>query len=180
MTKKLRFFLLLFIGLSMAGLAAAVFINFSLKKDSKERVAPGPGAAITKVRYYGIRDSRREWELEADSAAQLKTTDPILLKGVRLVYYAKEGLAYTVRGRDGVYGVDTGEITVEGDVTVESRNGYTLKTDAPLTYTTGRRIVRTNGRIRLLSRTIEVTGAGLIMDMDTEKVSVLKDVRTVL
>lgn len=178
MKKNMRLFLSFLVGVSLIGLIITIFINFRLRKGF-ETIAHIKGATINKVRYSGTRDNRKEWELEAKSATQLKDRDVVMLESVRLVYYAKGGFDYTLTGREGSYSMDSGEITVTGDVVVVSRDGYTLLTDS-LTYSTSSKTVSTKERVSISSPKMDVTGRGLTMEVESERMSVLSEVKTVL
>ncbi len=179
MKRHLRVLLFAFVALSIAGLIATVFVSFKLKRVYEFSVSDMDGATLKKVRYSGTRDGRREWELEADSATRLEASDQLLLKNVRLVYYTKDGIRYTLKGREGTYGTGSGDITVRGDVTVVSDGDFTLETDY-LMYSSRDRTVTTDRRFHLTSDRMDVTGVGFMMEIDTERLNVLKDVRTVL
>ncbi|MBI5560193.1 MAG: LPS export ABC transporter periplasmic protein LptC [Deltaproteobacteria bacterium] len=178
MKKNLKFFLSLLVGLSLLGLVITIFVNFRLRKGY-ETIANIKGITINRVRYSGIKDNRREWELEADSATQLKGVDTVIFKNVRLVCYAKDEVSYTLTGKEGSYRMDSGDVTATGEVSVVSTDGYTLLTDS-LTYSTGLRRVNTKARVRITSPKMDVTGTGLAMDVETGRISILNDVRTVL
>jgi len=175
MKKGFRLFLFLLTGLLLSGL---LFVSLRFNKDFGKTVSVASRTSITKVQYSGIRDNRREWELTADSATQLKDRAVMVLKNVKLTYYTEQGLSYTLNGRQGSYSAEMGDITVEGGVTVLSQ-GYTMLTDS-LTYSPKLRTVNTKARIRLSSPRMDVTGVGMIIETDTENIRVLKDVRAVL
>lgn len=175
MKKGFRLFLFLLTGLLLSGL---LFVSLRFNKDFGKTVSVASRTSITKVQYSGIRGDRREWELTADSATQLKDRAVMVLKNVKLTYYTEQGLSYTLNGRQGSYSAEMGDITVEGGVTVLSQ-GYTMLTDS-LTYSPKLRTVSTKASVRLSSPRMDVTGVGMIIETDTENIRVLKDVRAVL
>ncbi|MBI3398218.1 MAG: LPS export ABC transporter periplasmic protein LptC, partial [Deltaproteobacteria bacterium] len=134
---------------------------------------------IDKARYVETKDGRKEWELEADSAQYFKDDNLIVFENVKVVFYSKDGIYYTLKGRQGRLRNDTKDIDVAGDVVATSEDGYQLKTDT-LKYTAAVRQITTKDRVVFTGHNMRIEGIGLLADMATERVSVLAKVKTVL
>lgn len=177
-----------FVLLSLAGLLGIVFFNFVLKPgyDVSPLSMLDSGVTIEKIRYTGYSaedQGRREWELEADSATMLKEKDLTVFAGVKVVFFSKDGKTYTLRGSEAEYNKSSGVIFVTGDVTLVTVGGvgdtYKLATES-LKYSTLAKRLTSTEHVDIRSRSVHVTGVGLEIDVEEERLSVLKDVRTVI
>jgi LPS export ABC transporter protein LptC len=188
MKRKLRISLICFVLLSLAGLFGIVLVNYKVKpgdEASSSRIQD-LGVTIEKVRYSGYSGEdpgRLEWELEADSATRLKEEDLTVFSDVKVIFFSKDGTTFTLRGRECTYNERTEIILVSGDVTIVTvglgGNDYKLATDS-LKYSTRSKELTSTERVELKSQAMSVTGVGLKMDIDGGKLSILKDVRTVI
>ncbi|HHL39020.1 MAG TPA: LPS export ABC transporter periplasmic protein LptC [Deltaproteobacteria bacterium] len=187
MNRRLKGFLVTFIVLSVAALAALSLVNGRIKREvnairmTVDREA-GMGVKIDNVRYSGMKEGRREWELEAETATYYKGEDLAVLDDVKAVLYSEAG-TYTLRGREGRYFGSAGRIDVSGGVTVVSveagGGGYRLETER-ISYFTDEKRISTDDEVRLFSAAFDVDGVGLRIDIDEGRLTVLDDVKTVL
>ena len=184
MNKNIRSFLLVFVVLCAFGLVASVWVGFkgddtaetSGKVSTIEKL---PDATIENVRYSGSKGDEREWELEADRAEHTKDSDLIVLTMVKFLYFTDNKLISTLTGKEGTYSESTGDIRIRGNVKVVSTEGYRLSTEA-LDYSTETKLVTTDERVKISTDGLVITGKGLEMDVDGGKITVLKDVTTIL
>jgi LPS export ABC transporter protein LptC len=188
MKRKLRILLLGFIVLSLAGLIGIVLVNFVITPGHKSLPfkIQDSGVTIEKIRYTGYSaedQGRREWELEADSATLLEKGDLTVFTDVKVVFFSKDGKTYTLMGREGNYNKRSGLISVAGEVTLvtEGSEGdtYRLETES-LEYSTQSKMLTSAEHVEISSRAMRVTGVGLKIDVKEGRLSVLKDVRTVI
>jgi LPS export ABC transporter protein LptC len=190
MKRKLRIFLLGFVLLSIAGLFGIVYVKNSSEPETRYEEPPSraqeTSAVIGKVRYAGYSGEdrgQRQWELEAESATRLKKEDLTVFIDVKVVFYSKGGTIYTLRGQEGSYREETGEIRVTGDVRMDAVGGgsgsYNIETDG-IKYSTRSKEVTSSDPVRIRYKAMEVTGVGLEIDLDVGRCSILKDVRTVI
>ena len=168
-----------FIALSIAGLVAVMLLHRQPEnllrvglKDNKIEVK------IDKVHYSGNKGGRIEWVLDADSATQSEGGDLIVLEKLKLVFYAKNGQSYTLTAKEGRYRESKGEIEVEKDVIVESDDGYRMNTDR-LKYFINSSVLSTDDRVVITSKGMDVTGIGLVSDVDKSRTVIKKDIKAV-
>ncbi len=177
--KRIRVFLFLFIVSSVGVLGGFILsMDYGVRYTSVEPVGDG-GVRIEEVRYSGIKDGFKEWELQAGSATYFERDGVTLFDDVRIVFYARNGVSYTLRAKKGRYTERAGRIEVSGDVVIVSDDGYTLNTSA-LTYLTEKKVVTSDKEVRITSQGMEIEGTGLLIEVEKERFRILKDVKTVL
>ena len=182
---KLNLKPILAIALISAVLATGVFLYINSRMYYKggfsaEKIeSSAADIRIEKARYVETRDGREEWEVEADSALYFKADNITVFENVKVIFYSKNGISYTLVGKKGRLKNDTKDMDVAGDVVVTSADGYELRTDS-LRYTAGMKQISTKDRVVFTGPNMKIEGVGFLADMLTERVSVLADVRTVL
>jgi LPS export ABC transporter protein LptC len=188
MKRKLRISLMGVVLLSLVGLFGIVIVNYKVKPghEATSSRVQDLGVTIEKVHYSGYsgeEPGRREWELEADSLTRLKEEDLTVFTGVKVVFFSKDGTTFTLRGRECTYNERTGVILVSGNVTIVTvglgGKNYKLTTDS-LKYATRSKELTSTEQVEIKSQAMSITGVGFEMDVDGEKLSILKDVRTVI
>ncbi len=179
MNRKLRITLSVFIALSVAGLIILVFLRHQPKnilkvalKDNKIEVK------IDKVHYSGNKGGRVEWVLDAESAKRSGNGDLLVLDTLKLIFYTKAGKTYTLTAKKGQYKESTGEIEVSGNVVVESEDGLSLKTER-LKYSMNAKEITTEERVFITSKNMDVTGVGLLSEVDRGKIFLQKNIKAV-
>jgi LPS export ABC transporter protein LptC len=182
MTRKVRILVAAFAIASVIGLTALVTIRYMAKKGFEVVITADDkiGVKVSDIHYSRIREGRTEWVLDADSAASFTGGDEMLFDSVTLVFYAKDGSAYTLKAREAAFSESTGEVHAVGDVLVESEDGsYRLTTDS-LKYSSKDRHATTGDRVEILAKGLQVEGEGLIVKIDEEKIFILNDVKALL
>lgn len=180
MNRKIRIFLSAFIALSIAGLAALVIVHYQTKDKYKIVFNEDKQVSvkIDKVHYSGTKEGRIEWVLDAESAVRSKNTDMVVLDTVKLVFYAKNGTPYTLKAKEGKFRESTGEVTATGGVTVESKEGYKLAVENA-EYMMKTKKITSKDHVEITSDRIDVKGEGLLVDVDTGTLEILKNVKAV-
>lgn len=180
MNRKIRISLSAFIALSLASLAILVFLHYQTKNTIKVTFTEDKkfGVKIDKVHYSGTKEGRVEWVLDAESAKRSKDDDLTVLNTVTAVFYMKNGSTLTVRADEGRYSESTGDINASGNVSVESKEGYSLKTET-LRFSTKSRQITTDDPVKITSGGIDIDGTGLLVEIDSGKLVVLKKVKAV-
>jgi LPS export ABC transporter protein LptC len=75
------------------------------------------------------REKEREWELWSDEALSFRALDRWKLKDVKVIFFGKNGVHFTVTGKTGVVETKTKNMKVEGNVVTRSSNGYVFKSE---------------------------------------------------
>ncbi|MBI5327312.1 MAG: LPS export ABC transporter periplasmic protein LptC [Deltaproteobacteria bacterium] len=181
MKHKIKLILAVFLIASVSTIGIALYINSIMHKDLSG-VAVRLSTAdirIEKAMYAETRDGQKEWELEADSAQYFKNDNLTLFENVKVVFYSKNAINYTLEGKTGKLRNDTKDMDIFGDVVVTSADGYQLQTDS-VKYTAVVKQISTKDKVIFTGPNIRIDGIGFLADMVTERASVLANVRTVL
>ncbi|MBI5344342.1 MAG: LPS export ABC transporter periplasmic protein LptC [Deltaproteobacteria bacterium] len=178
--RKIRFFFLAFVVLSVIAVAASVMMRsgrnaYKVEFTEDKKI----GVRIDNVHYSSNRNGRVEWTLEAASAVRMKDDDTAILDEVDMVFYAKDGASYRLKAKKARFRESIGELTAEGDVTVTSASGVGLKTEK-IKYSVKTARVTSNERVELRALGMVVTGVGLLSEIDNGRFFLFKDVKAVL
>ncbi len=160
------------------------YINYSIKGKLPVTVAgfektPEGAVRFEKLHYSAQKEGRLFWELDAGSATYNKADDLMKLEGVEVKFYTDDGAIHTVRSDYGGYKGETGFIEVSGDVRVDTKEGYTLRTER-LRYISSSNEIKTDEDVEFTGTGIRVTGTGFEMEIESGSFKMLKDVRTYL
>ena len=113
---------------------------------------------LSGVKYTQSRDGKPQWELVANGVHQV-ADGPAKLMGVKLTYYAEDGKIIVLTADTGVYEDSTRNVTLEGNVVVNTSDGNhldthalqwnqkseTLKGEGDVTMTRGGSVIRGKG-----------------------------------
>lgn len=181
MKSKIRLVSAIFLIIVVFIIGALLYINSKMHKGLSGSIVKFSNAdiRIEKARYVETKDGKKEWELEADSAQYFKSDNLIIFDNVKVTFYSKGGMSYTIKGKQGRLRNDTKDIDISGAVTAASADGYQLKTDT-LQYREAVKQISTRDKVVFTGPNMKIEGEGFLADMVTERASVLANVRTVL
>ncbi len=150
--------------------------GFEVVLNADEKI----GLKISDIHYSRTREGRTEWVLDADSAASFTGGDELLFNSVTLTFYGEDGSTYSLKADKGNFSESTGDVYASGNVLIESEDGsYSLKTES-LKYSSTDRNATTDDRVEILAEDMRIEGEGLVVDIDTEKLYILNDVKVIL
>lgn len=151
------------------------------------RELPKTGAPI-KMKDYRLKETdgmKLTWMLDADMAEIYNTKNIIQFFGIKTRVNTNDlkGTYYDISASKGVYYTDTSKIVMNGDVSIDTSNGYTFSTDAVL-YDAKTKNVNTDFKVTAFGpkkskEPIFVEGVGLLGDINKGIFSISKDVKTV-
>ena len=178
--KRLRAFLGVII---LGSLAMVAIMTWRTMAPPMEKNGPPPTTQadlkLDRVHYTETRDGVKEWELEAISAQYFKEESTILFDKVKATFFGKEGQAYTLVGEKGKFNPQTKAMELFDGVQLESSDGYQMRTRS-LKYEAGKRELRTADAVEIDGPQLRVEGIGLIVDLDGQRLQVLRQVTTTL
>lgn len=181
MNLKVRRFVAAFVVFSVIALLILLIANYrgegGLKVTAPE--TRNIGVKMDRVRYSSSREGRTEWELEAEEATRLKNEDVMRLRSVSLRYYPATGKPYVLKSREGALMESAGVMSAEGDVVLTFEGGYELRTSR-LDYSMKKREMTSDEEARILSKGMDITGRGIVIEPDKGRVRLLKDVKAVI
>ena len=181
MKRIIKLILVIFLVAAVFAVGTFLYINNKIQKGLHGTLVKSNKAdiRIEKARYTETKDGHKEWELEADSAQYFKNDNLTAFENVKVIFYSKNGVNYTLIGREGRLRNDSKDMDIVGDVVVTSTDNYQLKTDS-LQYIADVRQISTKDKVFFTGPGINIEGTGFLADMVTEMVSVFANVRTVM
>jgi len=181
MKKTAKLVLPAFIVLSFAGLIVLVILYYRTKGAHELTFTEDKdiGVKVEGLNYANTRDGRTIWRLKAVKATSFKSKELMVLEGVRLMFYPKDGEEVRMKARNGKFNEAKKVVFASGDVVVSSPSGFTLKTERLRYDTSAGRI--TSGEPVIISQgEMRVRGVGFKADVDSGTFYIMKDVRAVI
>ena len=139
---------------------------------------PGESLKISDIKYsQDYKNGEGRWELRAKEGHFFDNNQILALKDVLLKLDSFNKTSYTIKGNEGNYFRESGEIILKGDVLGRSTSGYQIKTSL-LIYRQKDNKVETDEAIRVIGPFFRVKGDGLYINLTERKFIVKKNVCT--
>jgi LPS export ABC transporter protein LptC len=180
--RRFRSFLGLIILASLCGVGGLAWYTISppgIKKISTGEPASAADLKLDRLRYTETREGVKEWELEAASAQYFKEDSSVVFEKVRAAFYGKNEQVYSLEGEKGRLDTQTKEIRAFDGVKLETSDGYRLQTRS-LQYQADKRELRTGDPVELRGPQGKITGTGLVVQLDQQRIRILRQVNVVL
>jgi LPS export ABC transporter protein LptC len=148
----------------------------SLIPDVMELV-PGVSQHIQDFRRVKVKDGRKVWEVSAQDGQYFEEDKVVVVRGPVMEWYTNDGRTVGLRGDEGRIIFDGREISrveLSGDIQV-SLADYMVHT-SNATYDQGRQLILAPGAIEVSSRALHLTGDGLEVDVERQRLSILHNV----
>ncbi len=139
----------------------------------------GADMALKSVHFTENTPEGKLWELTANTAKYMKKNEYALLDKVHILFFDKKRGTMTLTSEKGKLFTKSKDIEVFGNVVLTSMDGYVLLTDS-LHYNSKERKVFTEAPVTGEGPGIKMRGVGLTLDLETERVRLLKDVWTMM
>ena len=134
---------------------------------------------LEELHYSGTKEGRLTWELDAETASLHADEGFVHLEGIKLKLHSSDGKVHTLESREGDYNRDTGLVEVYGDVRIDSKEGYTLRTES-LSYESSTNLISSREKVEIAAPGMRVNGIGMEMEVESGSFKMLKGVRTYL
>ncbi len=178
--KKIKFILITIALLTFILVMAALVRNSLIQHDFRQpdNLPPeGVDMQLDNVHYEQTdQDASKEWELNAESAQYFKGENRIVLQSIELTFFSKEGKAYKLTADNGELYTDSKDVRVSGNVFALTEEGYQVQTDS-FQYNAEESKLFTNDRVTLKSKELDMTGKGMVVDLEKEKLYILGEVK---
>jgi len=169
---------------ALLGIAAIVVLVSCGDKPQKLAVEPDAGEPgrnagepspqvsqeLQGVRYSHSKGGNLQWELEANSVAQVMD-GPASLEEVKITYYSDDGGVVVLVADSGEYEDSTRNATLRGNVVVTTSNGDSLKTDA-LKWNQQEERLRGEGGVTMSRGHSIINGSGFELFPEIETVTI--------
>lgn len=182
---KVRYLLILLATLVVIGIIATVSFN---TKSSSLTPTPAPqqtlpnnvDIALNNAHFTEMRGAIVAWELVATNATYSKKGDLAALRSIIMTFPAtKSAGKCTVTAREGTYSNTTKNVTLKGNVHVETENGASFDTET-LDYNATRSLFTTNEIIHCKQAKMILTARGMELDVKHQKARFLKEIDAVI
>jgi LPS export ABC transporter protein LptC len=133
--------------------------------------------ALKKISYTETRGDEKLWTLSADSVDHIAGQKQTLVENVRMIFFSQGEFGdVTLTARKGQWFSQEGRIDLQGDVVAQGSTGYALYTER-LTYLKEEGLFLTDLPVRLVNREMELTGTGLRLPIENQRLKLLSNVR---
>ena len=178
--RKTKVVILLLIVLIGGAVLVSLLTNLRGKKapEAVEKVSTeGADMQLKKIRFVEDKQGQKTWELEAESVNQYQEQNMLVLEDVKLTFYTKEGRVIYLTGKQGKVYQDSKDVDLTGDVVLTSSDGYQLKTHSA-SYRHSEKVVRTSDPVEIDGEQIQLTGKGMLVDVEAKTFKILSQVKT--
>ena len=183
MMRKLKFLVLISILLIAGFMLTHIWLSFrgrelsgngeALPKISTE----GADMRLERIRFVEDKHGQKTWELEAKLIQQYQDQNIIALEDVKVTFYTKEGRSFIISGNRAKVYQDSKNIELVGDVMLTSSDGYRMKTQS-ISYHHLEKQATTSDSVAIEGNEIQLTGKGMLVDMEAKTMKVLHQVKT--
>lgn len=125
------------------------------------------------VRYIRNSDDEVRWILEARMARLYQDRNTMNLEGIILYFFPKGDDQVKIVADAGIYDIDGGELSLDGNVEVHSADGQTL-TSSTLHFNQGKDLIWTDDSVLITGHGIEMKGDGLEYNLKQGKLTVTR------
>ena len=131
---------------------------------------------IKDVHYTEVGESGNRLEINADSATFLKKENKARFDKVRMKLIQPDGKVYELTADRGSLQTDVKDVEIEGNVVIVSSGGDRFTTER-LHYSDKEKKISTEDVVALKNPRFEVTGSGLVLLLNPERVTIGKNVK---
>ena len=132
--------------------------------------------SLEKLHYTQNEEGRRRWTLDAERAEYIREDGQAALKSVKLVLYEAGRFGeITLVADQGALNQDDQSVEVWGNVEVITANSEKLYTER-LHYSGKKKQLSSAEKVRAVTPRMELSGTGLLADLESGKLKLQKDV----
>jgi LPS export ABC transporter protein LptC len=168
-----------------------VLIIFPSRLERKEEAAPVAPAKVDStqpeqkmkgVHLVETQQGNRDWELFSAAAEGYQGKGAWELKNVKVLFYNKEKVSFTVTGDRGSIDGKSKDLKIKGNVVTKSENGYTFKTSS-IFYSSKKRQILSPENLTMIGPKDEMgdgfvlEGANMLVLVDDSRMTITQDVK---
>jgi LPS export ABC transporter protein LptC len=144
----------------------------------QKKADENPDVTLENIHYVETKGKKKEWELRAKSGQHFLQDDYTTLNDISVTFYAEGGRTVTLTGGKGSM-KGRKEIEVSDHVVITSSDGYRVVTSS-LHYDAQRKQIFNQDPVLLEGKGVRIKGIGVVVDLQTKKLSILRKVETVI
>ena len=180
--KRIKIAILISFGFIVLVVSLSLWAHHKAKKPPEELQLPriafeGADSRIEKIHFVEEKQGQKTWELEAKAVQQYQGQNVMVLEDVKVTFFTKDGRTVTVVGNRGKVYQDTKNMELEGNIVINSSEGYQLKTHS-MAYVHREKRIRTPDLVELDGEQLWMKGRGVLVDLEAQTVKVLHEVKT--
>ena len=180
--KRIKIAILISFGFIVLVVSLSLWAHHKAKKPPEELQLPriafeGADSRIEKIHFVEEKQGQKTWELEAKAVQQYQGQNVMVLEDVKVTFFTKDGRTVTVSGTRGKVYQDTKNMELEGNIVINSSEGYQRKTHS-MTYHHQEKRIRTPDLVELDGEQLWMKGRGVLVDLEAQTVKVLHEVKT--
>jgi LPS export ABC transporter protein LptC len=123
-------------------------------------------------------DNFKLWDLQARTARVFEEGKHINLEGLHITFYQRNGAHYQLSADTGELDMKTRNIRISGNVKARLPDNTTIETTSAF-YDNTSRIITSSDPVSLTRGSLLMRGIGLTADLNSETVSILKNVKVI-
>ena len=144
-----------------------------LRSDSTSK---GPQSELRGAVLVAQTATNPDWKVMADQAVLYDKTQTAIAQGVRAQLFEDRETVLSLQADEGRVSQANGDISVQGHVNVEHRDGYTIRTDA-LGWQASSHTLQTDKPVEIEGPSMQITGTGLRGEVDDHQFSLQRNVK---
>jgi lipopolysaccharide export system protein LptA len=162
----------LLIGALLAAVtAAAVYVGYRWLTAAPSKTEAEPpadtGMTLERIHQTATREGRTEWSLDAATARYLLAEKKVVLSGLSVVYFLKNGQKVYMTADRGEVLTDSNDMDAAGNVVVYN-DLYRVETERA-SYRHGPRLMEARTPVRITGKPGELTSDTLALDLNTNR-----------
>ncbi|NWF72413.1 MAG: LPS export ABC transporter periplasmic protein LptC [Nitrospirae bacterium] len=135
-------------------------------------------ATVSQFTFTHTKGDTVQWQVQAQEARVFERDKQAILQAVAVTLFGQQGRELTVTGDEGTLNTETKNFALANraePLVIHTESGYVIYTNH-LAWTDQTREIRTQDPVRIVGHGLEVTGRGLLGNLDREEFEVLEDV----
>ena len=164
----------------LAALLCAAAIMMGIRRDPGKALlnilSDRVDLQVRNVHYTEVGDSGMKWEITADTARYQKKENMAFFDTLSVRLVTKDGKTFLMTGDRGRFNTESRDIEVEGNVGIVSEDGARFTTER-LRYRNAEKVMETDRPVTMENGRVRVSGVGMILSLDKEKITILSQVR---
>ncbi|HBN26874.1 MAG TPA: LPS export ABC transporter periplasmic protein LptC [Desulfobacteraceae bacterium] len=167
---KIKFLLLFFPFIFLCAIIIIFMGRRDITKEPEKLISSIPENAdifIGKIYHEAAKNGKKEWTLTADAGYYGKIGKQLVLKGLFVMFFLKDGARISLTAEKGVLNTDSNDLKVTNNVVVESKN-YKVFTDR-LHYDHNKRMIITETTVKIESESVCFAASGMTVTLDKKR-----------
>jgi len=166
--------------LAVVGLYLSQGLKSPIKGPVIKEILSGEGLQLKDIHYVQDNpDEGLKWILDAKEVTFSEDRSSIAFQEFQLKVEPRNRSPIRLKGEKGDYAKDTGVINLRGNLELSSEDGFRMVTDQVRIHEK-RRHLRTDQPVKIFGPSFSISGRGLFLDLDRERLQVLSDCKTVI